>query len=512
MPVARYRTATLLFAALVFLSPTAGLAARVGAAPITTPGAVPRFEPGKCPFTPGNGQAEGTNLFCGTVIVPEFHANPGGRTLRLAVAQFKSQSPTPAAEPIVYLEGGPGGASLDSSISGFAARFTPQHDFIAFDQRGVGYSQPNLACPEVTESFRRDDPQNIDIGTEEGHRVAATWACRDRLMAQGVNLGAYTSAESAGDVNDIRAALGYEKVKLVGVSYGSRLALAVLRLYPQIVHSAVIDGVSPPQVDQYAGYAVSFDRSLNLMFSACAADPDCYVAFPTLKADFSQAVARLDAQPMTFTSEKTGATIVMNGWRFVSLVFNWLYDSSLSRYLPILISEVKNGDTTLLGAIYTKAARSDDTTASVGMAYSVRCAEYTPFSSPEAVTAAAQNVLPEIRAQFLPSNLTPFTICSQWPIVPPNPAMHQPVTSDVPTLVMESGNDPVTPPSNGQLAAQTLSRSFYVESPGIGHSVIGNSGKCGLGIALAFLAAPDTKPDTSCLAGLGIRYRTALPR
>jgi pimeloyl-ACP methyl ester carboxylesterase len=501
----------------MFALPTTGLVAHVGAAgavdaPITTPGAVPRFEPGKCPFVPGDGQVEGSTVFCGYVVVPEFHASPGGRTLRLAVAQFRSQSPTPAAEPIIYLEGGPGGASLDGNMPGFAAQFTAQQDFIAFDQRGVGVSQPNLECPETRDVDTRDGAQNLDIGTAEGHRVAAIWACRDRLVAQGINLGAYTTAESAADVNDIRAALGYQKVKLLGISYGTRLALAIMRLFPQIVHSTVIDGISPPQVDQYALYAVSYDRALNLMFSACAVDDSCNATFPTLRTDFSQAVARLDAQPLTFTSEKSHATMVMNGWRFVSLVFDWLYDSVESRYLPMLITQVKNGDSSILTAIFTQSSASISDSSSVGMAFSVRCSEYTPFSSADNVTAAARGILPELRAEFVPTSITPFTICSQWPISPVDPAVHQPVTSDIPTLIMESGNDPVTPPSNGQLVTQTLSHSFYVESPGVGHSVIGNGGRCARGIALAFFATPTTKPDTSCLASLGIHYRTALPR
>jgi pimeloyl-ACP methyl ester carboxylesterase len=499
------------------LLPTAGIAAHVGAAtpgdaPVTTPGAVPRFEPGKCPFVPRDGQVEGSTVICGAVVVPELHANPGGRTIKIAVAQFKSESATPASEPIMYLEGGPGGASLDGSMPALAARFTQQHDFIAFDQRGVGVSQPNLDCPELSDSDRRDDTQNLDVGTAEGHRVAALWACRDRLTAQGINLGAYTTTESAADVNDIRAVLGYQKVKLLGISYGTRLALSVMRLFPQIVHSVVIDGVSPPQVDQYALYAVSYDRALNLMFSACAADAACNAAFPTLKADFAQAVARLDAQPVTLTIGNTNRTIVMNGWRFVSFVFDWLYDSVESRYLPILISQMKNGDTSFIGSIFKESSGGGESTSSAGMAYSVRCSEYTPFSNPDKVTAAAQGVLPELRAQFVPSSVSPFTICSQWPIASVDPAVHQPVTSDLPTLVMESGNDPVTPPSNGQLAAQTLSHAFYVESPGVGHSVLGNGGRCALGIALAFFAAPDAKPDTSCIASLGIRYRTTVPQ
>jgi pimeloyl-ACP methyl ester carboxylesterase len=474
-------------------------------------GTLPRFEPATCPFTPAKGQAEGSTVVCGFAVVPEVHANPGGPTIRIAVAWFKSQNPTPAAEPIIYLEGGPGAPSLDGGLPNFAARFTQQHDFVAFDQRGVGLSQPKLNCPETDDTFNRDEAKNLDIGTSLGDGVAALWACRDRLVGQGVNLSAYSTVESAADVNDIRAVLGYRKVKLLGISYGTRLALSVMRQFPQIVHSSVIDGVSPPQVDQYATYAVGYDRALKLMFSSCAADPACNAAFPTLQEDFPAAVARLNAQPLTLTNKSGSATLIMNGWRFVSLVFVWLYDADQSRYLPLLITQTKNGESSILRAVYGRSSGGRESSTSDAMAYSVRCSEYTPFSSSDAVTAAAQTILPVLQTEFLPTDITPFTICSQWPIAPPSPVVHQVVTSDLPTLVMESGNDPVTPPSSGQSTAQALSHSFYIESPGVGHSVIGNSGECGLGVALAFFGAPDTKPDTTCISSLGIHYRTELP-
>src|SRR4051794_610885 len=130
MRPASRRMMLLLLTTLSLLLPMTDLATRVGAAtPADAPptsGAVPRFEPGKCPFVPGDGQVEGSTVICGAVVVPEMHANPDGRTIRIAVAQFKSRSQTPAAEPIVYLEGGPGGASLDGGMPDFAARFTQQ--------------------------------------------------------------------------------------------------------------------------------------------------------------------------------------------------------------------------------------------------------------------------------------------------------------------------------------------------------------------------------------------------
>lgn len=497
----RTALALLTFLLLALALPALSVAAADGA---------PRFEATKCGFKIGKGQVEGQTITCGFVVVPEVHANPGGPTIKIAVAWFKSASKTVAPEPIIYLEGGPGAPALDDSTAAFAAKFTEGHDFITFDQRGVGASQPALTCTELDAVGTRDDPQNTTLADSLGHYLAATYACRDRLAVKGINIGAYTSAESAADVNDIRAVLGYKKAKLLGISYGTRLGLAVMRQFPQMVSSAVIDGVLPPQSDPYAVNITGFDRSLNLMFAACAADAACNGAFPTLKADFAQAVTRLESEPVTLTADDSSDTYIVNSWRFVSLVRRWLYSSTKSRYLPLLISQLKNGDSTFLNAAVSLSS-DRDSTSSTGMYYSVVCSEYLPFTTREAVASAAQGVLPEVQANFLPTNLHPFSVCAQWPIAPLDPAVHQPVTSMIPTLVLESANDPATPPSNGQSVAQTLPRAFYVESPGIGHSVIGNGGACAAGIVRAFFAAPETKPETACLATLGIKYRISAP-
>ena len=80
----------------------------------------------------------------------------------------------------------------------------------------------------------------------------------------------------------------------------------------------------------------------------------------------------------------------------------------------------------------------------------------------------------------------------------------RPVASDRPALVLASANDPITPPAFGQAAARTLPRSFYVETPGIGHGVTSN--RCGLTLAAGFFTDPTKRPDTACVAGLGVTF------
>jgi len=470
----------------------------------------PRFEAASCPFRLASGQIEGKTVDCGFVVALEQHNKPDGPTIRLAVARFRSTRAAPAPDPVIFLQGGPGGATLASSfVRGFTNLFTPTRDFIAYDQRGTGASEPSLDCPEVREQGLRDDARPLSLADERDDTIAADLACRDRLVAGGISLSAYNSAESAADINDIRMALGYDTLNLLGISYGTRLGLTVMRDFPGIVRSAVLDSVSAPQSNSYEEYPASLDRAINLLFANCAADARCNRAFPTLRDDFSRAYDQLNRKPLTVTVKRpsTGISydLVVDGPRFVFLVYDLLYYRSGIARIPALIAQVTNGSTTLL---QTLAQENHFSGSSIGMGLSVRCNEYLPFNDRDRAIAAAQNLLPEVRDSLGVEVLTNFAVCPQWPTKPPDPRDHQPVTGDMPTLVLASANDPVTPPKFGQSTAAALANSVYIETPGIGHSVIGNGGSCGANIARDFVNDPTTRPATACTGALGIVYVT----
>lgn len=458
---------------------------------------MPRFEPGMCPFVAE--QTPGYAVDCGFVVVPAFHRAPTGPTIRLAVARFRSQSPTPAPDPVIYLSGGPGGPGLVSVLTArIAYTFTPTRDFIAFDQRGVGHSDPALDCPELTQQTRQELMLNESATDELTHEVAARFRCRDRLEAQGINLTAYTTTESAADVNDIRVALGYTTMDVFGASYGTRLALTVMRDFPQIIRSVVLDSASPPQIDRVVDLTGNADRALNLALQACVASKACTADVPTLQADFNQDVANLNAHPLTWPDA------VLTGDRFSSQIVARLGSQGLIGTIPVLIEAVKRGDDAYVFnalAAYTSIGTNGNST---GMSTSVVCNDDVPFNSRDDTIAASQVALSGIRASQLPLALSYFDLCAEWPRTPPEMRNHQAVTSDLPTLILASADDPATPPTNGQRAARTLSKSIYVETPGVGHTVMGTD--CGTTMIASFVAEPTHEPNTACTARMGITY------
>ena len=498
-------------------SVNASAQAGVGTAAVATTaagGTVPRFAAAPCPFKLGPGEVDGQNVACGYLVVPEEHANPSGRTIRLAVATLKSLAAQPAPEPIVVLNGGPGQGS-EGFLAGFLSDRLPlkallqQYTIVFFDQRGTGYSQPSLACPEASGAAPGGA---IAAAAPTAQELAAPVQCHDRLVGEGVNLSAYNSTESAADVNDLRAALRYDKVNLLGISYGTRLALTVLRDFPAIVRSTVIGSVDPPQEDLLAGRTTSFDGALKEVFAQCAADPACDGKYPDLQGTFTRDVAQLNDKPVTLTVKDptTGKTQTgrATGRSLLSAVYLSLFlGSYLVPTLPILLTQVHDGQYALLTALLglNQTTTSD---ISVGMYYSVQCGEEYAFSTPDGVKNAAATAEPEIRDLELPSISNDLAVCGKWGVAKADAREKQPVRSDVPTLLLSGQYDPITPLSYAQDAAKTLSRGTSVELPGIGHDPVTTSGACGESIILGFYQQPLAQPDTACTAALAPRLGT----
>jgi pimeloyl-ACP methyl ester carboxylesterase len=461
----------------------------------------PRFEQGPCPFRPAQ-DATVRAVTCGFVEAPEDHADPSGRTIRLAVALFRSAGANRGTPPLVWLDGGPGGASLDSTgtaIAGSLARaLVADRDLILIDQRGTGFTLPSLACPEVVQAKYELWARRVSEAEETEIALRARAACRTRLAGEGINLAAYTSAQNAADVNLVRAALGYQQVSLYGVSYGTRLALTVLRDFPGIVHSIVLDSAVPVQANLYTEIYASAQRSFDTLFAACAADPACNGAYPDLSGALAETVARLDASPPTVRLQRArgGASqeMVLTGDRFTSALFQALYSTRLLPTLPAVLSEARSGNFDPFVAAVRDLLMSD--TVAWGMYYSVQCGEELRFTTRAEVTAARSGVRAEIASGLGGQSL--FGVCALWGAKDAPLVENQPVASSVPALVLAGQFDPVTPPSWGRMVAANLSNSAFYEFPGSGHGAL-FSGSCPLSMTAAFLRDPTARPDASCI-------------
>jgi pimeloyl-ACP methyl ester carboxylesterase len=463
----------------------------------------PTFETAPCRFNrPG-----GVRVECGYVTVPEFHdpARDTGRTIRLAVAVFRSLSAQPEPDPIIYLDGGPGGRTLDT-LEFAAAGFQPfmqNRDVIFFDQRGVGLSAA-LDCPQYTEVSYDILAQDLDFAAVIQLTNDTLLECRDQLLAEDVNLEAYTSAESAADVRALVTALGYEQVNLLGISYGTKLALTVMRDHPDIVRSAILDAVVPVQVNLNTEFLPNAQRAFTTLFNGCAADPACNQLYPNLESVFYETVDRLNAAPETISTFDfyTGQNreLLINGDTLIVSLFSLLYQTNEIPNLPRYIYEARDGRYRgfVDDALFTifQGRYFDE-----GMFTAVRCNEETPFEQPETALASGPNAPAQMRALFLTQIAGDFELCAVWGGAELPDSENAPVSSDIPTLITSGEYDPITPPAWGDQAAATLTNSQVFTFPGVGHSTLYGS-TCAADLMVAFVNAPGSDLDAGCLANV----------
>ncbi len=497
--------------------PGAVEAAAVAPVPITT--GVPRFEAAPCTFALGERRVEGRDVNCGRVVVAAKHANPGGATITLPVAIYKARGATPAAEPIVMLAGGPGqSGQVFANVLGIDGPFytsgTANNDVVFFDQRGTGKSQPSLDCPELSGMTIRG--QYVRAFADSPF-VAAINRCRDTLVGRGIDLGAYTTTENAADVNDVRLALGYPAMNIVGASYGSELGLAVARDFGQFVRTVNLASIVPLQQPWFFEPPQSFDRALNELFRDCAANAACNEANPNLKAAFQSTVATLDRRPVVLTLKDpaSGETVrvPLDGVTYTAVLFQLFYSTLLVPFLPDMLTRASRNDFVWLENLLSQLFSEPGESLALGMHFSVACSKNPTQEQYNAAQAAQQTILPEVRAALGPQTDDYRAICANWPSRNADPKANVPVTSDRPTVLVSGQFDPITPPGYAEIAKRTLPNAVSVTLPGGGHSAIvpvTPVGACGFTVLFSNINMPG-KPDTSCVGALKTTYRTLPP-
>jgi pimeloyl-ACP methyl ester carboxylesterase len=471
-----------------------------GPTPIPTTYA-PAFRPAACSFT----IPLGTRVRCGSVSVPEYHQKNSGALIELPVVVY--QSAKPDADAVLFLQGGPGVESIDWSLALFQDYVKPilaDHDMIFFDPRGTGRSQPPLNCPELNTVFIDAYYQNRSQD-EAFKDFLNFWSkCHNRFIAEGVDPAAFNTTESAADAYDIVAALGYEKVNLLGISYGTRLGLAIMRDTPEIVRSAVLDSVVPMEGKMFNRRGSDTQYALNKLFSGCIGSTRCHDAYPELAHTFDTLVNEFNDKPATIKvyDPSTGfvSDVKANGVDMLSAVIAGMHNSELVPVVPKAIYDIQKGDYTFLS--YALGARGGTyNTTGLGTYFSTVCPEQVYVSTQEELDKDL-DVTPLIKqyslAGLFGSTQNLFELCKAWDAKADDPQEDLPVKSDIPTLVISGQYDPTTPSTTGEMVAKNLPNSHFYIIPGMGHgATIGN--ECSSTIMMAFLREPEKTPDSSCL-------------
>lgn len=309
-----------------------------------------------CPFVVLYPEVEGETMYCAELTVPENRQQNTGKVITLAVVVVKSQS-APDGVPVVNLEGGPGGSATAAVDAWYVSALRELGDIILIDQRGTGRSEPSLNCDEFT-----DDSTTFEDFMDEASEVAIAieMACRERLEAEGIDVGAYNTRENAADIADLVRAMGYDQVNLYGSSYGTRLALVVMRDHPDIVRSAILDAVYPFGIDEHSEQTPNGEAAITGIINACMQDAACNVAYPDLMNVFVRTVNNLNDEPLSVYDTEFEEDIPFTGDDLVNMIFSMLYDTQQIGLVPYLIYTSYERDAATLSDFGSELTAEDE--------------------------------------------------------------------------------------------------------------------------------------------------------
>jgi pimeloyl-ACP methyl ester carboxylesterase len=438
------------------------------------------------------------NTECGWLTVPLQHSDPMGEKIELGVVILRAQGNAPQLDPLFMAQGGPGGSTIESYATTLKdSPIRQQRDIVLFDQRGTKHTKPNLYCTEFDDLLLRTAELDIPDDEAQQQGLEAAQACRVRLQKDGVNLNAFDSVENAADVNALREALSYDQINFYGVSYGTLLGQHVMRGFPQILRSVILDGVVAPRQSFIAEAGRSENDALTQLFEACKADTTCNTAYPELERTLYDTSARLNQTParvlMSDLETSKSYNTVVDGDALQQFVFQSLYATDLLPYLPFMIFEASKGNHAPLGNVGSLFVF--DRSVSTGMYFSMTCAEDGNFD-PNAVDNTG--IRPQVAERNVRDLKSLRETCAMWNVALLPASADAPIESDIPTLLLSGRFDPITPARNADDVARTLTNATSFVFPNTGHGAF-QSEPCATGIVEAFLADPATKPDGSCV-------------
>lgn len=430
---------------------------------------------------------------CGTLEVFENRATKKGRMISLNIVVYPATGDKREPDPLVYFSGGPGSAATEDApfVAQAFAKIREHRDLLFVDQRGTGHSHP-LNC----EFYNKSDLQSY-LGYF--FPLEDVRKCRAELESN-ADLKLYTTTIAMDDMDEVRAALGYEKLNLFGGSYGTRAALTYLKRYPQRVRSAILQGVAPP--DQYmpGDFPVVMERALQGVLAECVADEACKNAFPNVKAEAKAVLEQLIKAPVEVELPKPNSSetvkVKLSRDLAAEAIRYMLYNPTSTTRVPAMLHFAAQGNFVPLTRAALFYRENLVGTGSNGMYLSITCAEDLPWIKPGEGERLAENTfLGDYRLR------QQREACALWPRAEVEPHYADPVRVDVPVLILTGEWDPVTPPANGDRVAKTLKNSLHIVVPHGAHGLGGLEGMdCIDRTITEFVARGTTKDlDTTCM-------------
>jgi pimeloyl-ACP methyl ester carboxylesterase len=428
-------------------------------------------------------------LLCGQLTVFENRLTRAGRPIELNVVVLPAFDQKTKAEPLFDLAGGPGAAATEGATfyAGQGREYRRHRDVVLVDQRGTGKSNP-LSMPG------KKTPQHY---LSEMYPVDYMKSLRQTLE-QRADLTQYTTSIAMDDLDDVRAWLGYDRINLIGLSYGTRAALVYMRQHPERVRTVTLIGVAPTYLKMPMYHAQAAARAMELLLQQCEHNAPCHDAFPQIRDDWTNILAQLEREPaqVEYSPPDKSDPVMLEVQRgvFAEKIRTWMYGRDQASRIPLIIHQAAHGD---FGPFLREAiGPSIPDFIADGMYLSVTCAEDVPFiDQTEAAKLNAGNPFGNYRV------FQQTRACSMWPLGKIPADFREPVSSSIPVLIFSGNMDPVTPPQRGEEVARYLPNSRHVIVPQAGHAMDGlTEPECVDRIIMEFMEKGEAKAlDVGCV-------------
>jgi pimeloyl-ACP methyl ester carboxylesterase len=433
---------------------------------------------------------------CTWIPVAENPADPDSMRIKLKVAVIPALTKKAGRDPLTVIGGGPGGSSIEFYVLHSAAfsGIVRNRDILLIDQRGTGESN-SLDCPALQPLQNKVD-DDLDTKT-----VTET---RDCLAALQADTRFYTTTVAVWDIDYVREKLGYEKLNIYGISYGTRVALHYMRRYPQHTRAVILDAVLPPEVILGPDIAVHSQRALDEVSKRCAESEFCNLAYPELNSEIDVLLARLRRQKISvkvldsvtqqFTDQYLTETDLANLLRLM------VYRPETVSILPQLIYQAnKSGHYAPLKMLAMQYTDQLSAQISVGMHNSVVCTEDIPFIDKTGYDKAS------LANTYLGTRLLDYlqTVCRAWPAGVMDEDLKQPLQSSLPVLLLSGSADPITPPDYADRLTKGLTNAVHLIGPGQGHGLLLSG--CIPDLMQQFIeTTTPSELDTACINDLNV--------
>lgn len=403
----------------------------------------------------------------GRIRVPENRARPGVHTIEVAFVRVKAR-PGLDGPPSFLLAGGPGasGIALVEQLvkaGGESALELLGGDLIGIDERGVGLSRPNLES-KVRYGLPLDRP-----GDPDRDLALIAGRCREvaeGLRGQGIDLAGYNSAESADDLDAIRAALGYDKVILWGRSYGSHLAFATLRRHGEHIERVI--ACCPEGPDHTLKLPSHAQGCLDRLSALVAADEELGAKVPNLLALMRRILDRLDEKPVStsIVHPITGreVMVVIGKFDIQLATARALGNGRLMANLPAAYLRMDRGDFAEIARVV--AVDRERAGVESAMKHLMDCSSGASPGRRRRIADEAGRALLGDAANFPISGLA-----AAWGVIDLGESYRAPLRSGVPVLFICGDLDARTPVANAEELLEGLPNGRLVVVENAGHDL-----------------------------------------